>query len=124
VNSALSLPGGVAAALLDLARSVQAAAELADRGRAAFDDDLLLRLAAEAISNRLGEAVANIDAEWRDALPEVPWRAVRMNRNFVVHAYASIDYERLWTTLTVAVPALGEVLQPYFDAARREAESL
>lgn len=114
---ALPLPEGVPAHLIDLDTSIRAAADLVARGRAAYDDDFLHRLAAEAISNRIGEAVGNIDESWREMLPEIPWRAMRTNRNFVVHVYHAIDYARFWNTLAEDVPRVEELLGPYIKAA-------
>ncbi|MGH3349406.1 MAG: HepT-like ribonuclease domain-containing protein [Nocardioides sp.] len=116
-DQALPLPDGVAAHLIDLDTSIRAAADLVARGRAAYDNDFLHRLAAEAISNRIGEAVGNIDESWRDLLPAIPWRAMRTNRNFVVHVYHAIDYARLWNTLVDDVPHVAELLSPYIKAA-------
>jgi uncharacterized protein with HEPN domain len=101
-----------AAELVDLERSFQHAAMIVSRGRQAFDGDEILRLAAEAVSNRLGEAVARLDSSWRASRPDVPWRAIRDNRNFIVHVYQLIDYEQLWNTIAVDVPAVWEVLKP------------
>lgn len=117
-SSPLPLPEQVVAPLLDLDETIRAAADLVARGRDAYDSDFIHRLAAEAISNRLGEAVASLDETWRAMLPSVPWRAIRTNRNFVVHVYHAIDYDRLWNTLMTDVPAVAQVLEPYIEAAR------
>lgn len=63
-----------------------------------------------------------MDAAWRATVPSVPWRAIRDNRNYVVHVYNSIDYARLWNTLAGDVPMLADLLEPYFAHARAVVE--
>jgi uncharacterized protein with HEPN domain len=113
------LPERVVADLLDLDTGFRAAAELVRRGKAAYDADEMLRFAAEAISNRLGEAVQRLDAGWRSTVPEVPWRLIRDNRNFAVHAYEGINYDRLWNTLATEVPKVASLLAPFIEQAAR-----
>ena len=108
----------VAEDLLDLDDAIRAARDLVARAREAFDHDEMLRLAAEAISNRLGEAAGRLDPAWKATVPEVPRRVIRDNRNFVVHAYRGIDDDQLWSTLAVDVPALGRLLEPHVGRAR------
>lgn len=117
-----TLPEGVAADLVDLGEALDACAALVVRGKDGYDADEMLRYASEAICNRMGEAVQRLDQDWRETIPGVPWRAVRDNRNVVVHAYRGIDYDELWRTLVRDVPEVDRALRPFIDSARRQLE--
>lgn len=110
----------VAADLADLGETLEACSTLVARGREAFDADEMLRYAAEALCNRMGEAVQRLDPAWRATRPEVPWRAMRDNRNVVVHAYRGIDHDELWRTLAHDVPRVSERLRTVVGQARQQ----
>lgn len=103
-------------ALKLVAETLKTADRLAARGRTAFDDDEALRLAAEALISRLGEAAGRLSEEFRREHPDVPWRSVIGARNLVAHEYHRIDDDIVWRTLAEAMPDLAarldEVLPP------------
>lgn len=90
--------------LLDLAEFGDMAERLVARGRNAYDEDETLRLAAEAILHRIGEAVSRLPVEFIDAHPEVEWRKMKATRNIVAHQYARIDHEMIWVGLVGEIP--------------------
>jgi len=92
--------------LADLAEFVALAKELTVRGHAAFEADQMLRLAAEAILGRIGEAVGRLPEEFRIQHPEMNWAAIRGIRNLLSHEYHRIDYGIAWDTLVIGVPEL------------------
>lgn len=95
----------------DLLDSADAGAELIARGRAAFDDDRLLRLAGEAVIGRIGDAARKLLAEFGEQLPsDIPWSDVVGARIVVDHAYHRVDYDVIWSTLERDVPALAASL--------------
>lgn len=49
-----------------------AADEIVNRGIDAWNSDRLLRLAGEAVINRIGDAANKLPEEVRNAIPEVP----------------------------------------------------
>lgn len=94
--------GKIVADLLD---ACNASAELVGRGRHVYDDDRMLRLAAEAI------AAAKLRDEAGDELPhEIPWDDVIANRIVVDHAYHRVDYATVWNTLERDVPKLARAV--------------
>jgi len=99
------------AALLDLLEFSGMAGRLVARGRSAYDRGETLRLAAEAITHRIGEAVARLSDEFIAGYPQVEWRKVKGMRNIVSHEYAHIDYEIAWTALADRIPAMAAVIQ-------------
>ena len=54
----------------------------------------------------IGEAAGNISPELRDRHPEVPWRAVRGFRDVAVHAYHTVDWSIVWSTVIEELPPL------------------
>jgi uncharacterized protein with HEPN domain len=95
----------------DLLDAAGAAAEIVARGEQAWADDRLLRLAAEAVINRIGDAAGKLPDEVRSAMPSVPWEDIRANRILVAHIYHRIDPNILWATLSQDVPLLASELE-------------
>ncbi len=72
----------------------------------------------DAIVRRLeiiGEAANRISEATKDAIPDIPWRAVTGMRNLVIHEYDAIDLAIVWDTVQDDLPSLvqslGRVLQ-------------
>ncbi|MBZ5734436.1 DUF86 domain-containing protein [Nocardioides sp. TRM66260-LWL] len=77
---------------------------LVARGREAYDGDEMLRLAAEAIVVRIGEAVSRLGDEVVERHPRVRWRPMRGMRNLVAHEYGAVDHGILWNALERDLP--------------------
>jgi uncharacterized protein with HEPN domain len=99
-----------------IAEALGQAQRLTARGRDAFDEDETLRLAAEAIVSRLGEAVKRLSEEFRSQHPDVPWRDIAGSRDIVVHEYHRIDYDTVWEALTTDMPQLAAELRDHRQA--------
>lgn len=54
----------------------------------------------------IGEAASKLSLQARDDLPEIPWRRVIGLRNVLAHAYASIDWDLLWSVIERDLPGL------------------
>lgn len=54
----------------------------------------------------IGEAAARLPRDFRDQHSEIEWLDIIAFRNIAVHAYFSIDWEIVWITATLDVPAL------------------
>lgn len=78
--------------------AADAAAEIVSRGKDAWQQDRLLRLAGEAVIRRIGDAAAKLPEQVQAAMPAVPWDDIRANRILVADIYHRIDYEILWET--------------------------
>ena len=101
----------VDAIIADVDQAADAAAELIRRGRRAWNEDVLLRLAGEAVIGRMADATNRLPKEVKDSIPDVPWDDVRDLRILVDHIYHRIDYDALWETLDKDVPKLIERLR-------------
>jgi len=97
----------------DLLDASSAADEIVNRGIDAWNSDRLLRLAGEAVINRIGDAANKLPEEVRNAIPEVPWDEIRSNRILVAHIYHRIDYQIIWETLVHDVPPLALALNQW-----------
>lgn len=90
-------------ALEDLVEFGALAEDLVARGKAAYDSDVQLQLAGEAIQHRVGEAVSRLSVELVSDNPQIRFRAMRKARNKVAHNYQVVDPELVWNTLALAL---------------------
>ena len=81
------------------------------RGRAAFDDDVVLRRAVERCLEIIGEAAKAVSPELREAHPDVPWSDMAKIRDRLSHHYHRIDPAQLWTVAEGPVPTAAERLR-------------
>lgn len=98
--------------ILDFAATAQ---RLVDRGRPAYDDDEMLRLAAEAVVHKIGEAVSRLPDEFTKAHASVPWRAMKGTRNTVAHQYEIVDYELIWSAMEDHLPQNAAAIRDILD---------
>ncbi|MBO9578226.1 MAG: DUF86 domain-containing protein [Microbacteriaceae bacterium] len=92
--------------LADLRRTLESAASLAARGRAAYDADEALRLAFEALVTRVGELAKRLVAAGPARFSDGIWSLAARQRDFVAHHYDRIDHDALWLTVTNDFPRL------------------
>lgn len=92
--------------LADIRDACATLALLADRGRAAFEDDTAIRLAMERLLEIIGESSAALSPEVRHRYTSVPWRDITRLRIRLAHHYHRIDPEQVWAIVTTDVPAL------------------
>lgn len=101
--------------LHDLLAFSETASRLVARGKAAYDQDEAIRLAAEAILHKIGEAVSRLPDEFVKAHPEVPWRAMKATRNLMTHSHEQVDYQIIWNAFAVRLPAESEHIRAILD---------
>jgi uncharacterized protein with HEPN domain len=100
-----------------MSETLAQAERLTALGRQAFDSDETIRLAAEAIVSRLGEATGRLSDSFTATHPDIPWRKIVSTRNIVAHEYHRIDYEIIWQTISEAMPELASRLSDDLPAA-------
>jgi uncharacterized protein with HEPN domain len=91
-------------ALRDFRGFAAQAARLVERGRAAYDEDEMLRLASDALIVKLGEAVARMDEGFVSDHPELPLRLIKEMRNLVADEYDAIRPQLVWNALERELP--------------------
>ena len=69
-------------------------------------NDKILARALTFTVGVIGEAASNISREFQDANPQIPWPQIIGMRNRLFHGYGEIKHERLWATVTTAIPPL------------------
>ncbi|OGX82464.1 HepT-like ribonuclease domain-containing protein [Hymenobacter glacialis] len=54
----------------------------------------------------IGEAAARVSEATKQRYPQIEWRRAAGLRNFIVHEYAKVDFEVIWSTVTQELPGL------------------
>lgn len=88
--------------------------------RAEFLASDLLQSAVLQKLSIIGEAATRLSPESKSANPDVPWKPIIGFRNIAVHAYFTIDWERVWDTATIDVPSLLPVIEAIRSGMRDE----
>lgn len=90
--------------MVDHAR--RAIAAVAGKERGDLDVDDVLAAALERFIEVVGEAASKISPAARESLPGVPWFEIIGMRNRLIHGYASVDHDIVWTVVTSDLPSL------------------
>lgn len=75
-------------------------------GKELYDSDFAI---ADAIVRELlvvGEAARNLSSEYKQGNSQVPWKDVIGMRDWLVHGYSEIDWDRVWNTVISDIPSL------------------
>lgn len=97
--------------LADMIMAADEIAAIVQRGRDAFDSDIVLRRAVERCLEIIGEASTAISSDLTDAHPEIPWSDMAKVRDRLSHHYHRIDPSQLWTMATQDIRAAVRLLQ-------------
>ena len=98
--------------MLDAGRRLQKF--IANKSRIDLEkDDYLLGFAVVRALEIIGEAASKVTLETRDLLPTLPWHEIIGMRNRIVHAYDRVDYDVVWDTAHLSIPALIHLLETY-----------
>ncbi len=81
-----------------------AGARLVSRGRQSYDEDEMLRLAAESIMHKVGETIARLPEDFMKQHTSVSWRPMKGMRNKIAHEYEVVDYAMIWNALELRLP--------------------
>lgn len=76
-----------------------------------FNRDEVLRWFFRAQVQIVGEAIYKLTESFRNAHPEVPWRAIIGMRHILVHDYFDVEWEILWRVLQTRIPPLKEQIE-------------
>ncbi|BAC89106.1 HepT-like ribonuclease domain-containing protein [Gloeobacter violaceus] len=55
---------------------------------------------------QIGEAVANLPQDFKDAHDEIPWSKIKRMRDFAAHQYFRLSPSIVWETIGSALPEL------------------
>lgn len=71
-----------------------------------FKSDRVIFYAVSRAIEIIGEAAKNIPDDVLAKYPEVMWRGVKGMRDIIVHEYARLDKELVWSVATERIPDL------------------
>ena len=54
----------------------------------------------------IGELVKTLSEDFKQANPDIPWRAISGLRDVTAHRYQTLRMEDIWTTAQTDIPAL------------------
>ena len=95
--------------LTDIVEATEAITRFLDGvGEDVFMADDLIQSAVLQKLLIIGEAAARISKPFRARYPHIPWSQIVAFRNFVIHAYFSINWSIAWVAATVEVSLLRE----------------
>lgn len=104
--------------LLYLDATLAEMAQLADRGRPAYDADIAVARACQYNVVRLAADLERLGAAWLTSHPAVPWRLIRGMRNRIAHNYWTVDDDIVWAVVSEHATQLHQALAAEIDAAR------
>jgi uncharacterized protein with HEPN domain len=55
--------------------------------------------------------VSRLSPEFRTQHPETPWKSIVGMRHMLVHGYDQVNLDRVWTTITDALPGFIAAMQ-------------
>jgi uncharacterized protein with HEPN domain len=81
------------------------------RRREDLDTDAVLAAALERFIEVVGEAASRVSPTTRERLSGIPWTEIVGMRNRLIHGYASVDHDVVWTVVSRDLPALVSTLE-------------
>jgi uncharacterized protein with HEPN domain len=58
----------------------------------------------------IGECAAKIPEDMQHRYPEIEWKEIKAARNFYVHVYLFVGWEKIWETIHSKLPLLRKKL--------------
>ncbi len=78
----------------------------AGRSREDLDEDRQLRYALTHVIALIGEAASLVTQEHCEQYPDIPWTRIVGMRHKLIHGYATIDLDVVWSTVQQNLPVL------------------
>ncbi|MHB1319003.1 MAG: HepT-like ribonuclease domain-containing protein [Anaerolineae bacterium] len=98
-----------------LRHMLEAAEKCVDLWRDKLYGDVLRDETAALATIRLlevvGEAAKHVSTEMRGSHPEISWREIAGTRDRLIHGYFDVDYEVIWSIITIDLPVLVRQLE-------------
>lgn len=91
--------------LLDVAKAAQLTQVfIGDMSKNEFVEDLKTQSSVLYQLLVIGEAVKRLSTEFREQHSDIPWSLMAGMRDHLIHAYDTVDWVEVWTTVTRDVP--------------------
>lgn len=82
-------------------------------------DDTLKRALVRSIEI-IGEAVKQLDDDFRLRFAHVEWKKIAGTRDMMIHHYFGIDYDMVWEIITEKIPELQHSITDIIEELKRE----
>jgi uncharacterized protein with HEPN domain len=89
----------------------QALSFVAEKTRAALDNDQALALALVKLIEIFGEAASKITQDVKSQSPEIPWADIIAMRNRLIHGYFDVNLDIIWQTVTEEMPPIAKQIE-------------
>ncbi len=108
---------------VDFLRHILAECEylLRESSANSFDDFVKDERLTKAVCRSLeiiGEASGKVHPDLKAKYAHIPWREMSDIRNRIIHHYFGIDYDIVWDSVTVDIPALKEWIESVLDTEK------
>jgi uncharacterized protein with HEPN domain len=97
-------------------------AQLATRGRDAYESDIAVKRACQYNIIRLAADLERLGDEWLRAHPPVPWRLIKGMRNRIARNYWTVNDDIVWAVIDHHAAELHRTLKAEIHAARSNLE--
>ena len=78
---------------------------------AKFENDELIQDAVIRNIEIIGEATKKLSKEFKKVHSDIPWRAMSVMRDKLVHEYVGVDFDVVWETIKEDIPILEDFLK-------------
>lgn len=92
--------------LRDILEAIERIESYTAKGREEFESDELIQTWVVHHIQIIGEAARKLSEEVRSEHDQVPWPAIIVMRNILVHDYFSVDIDEVWSTVERNLPDL------------------
>jgi uncharacterized protein with HEPN domain len=92
--------------IADIVAAADELKRLVAGGKARYDADRVLQLAAERLLEIIGEAASSISPQTTTRYPAVAWRDIARLRILLAHHYHRVDPDQVWSIAGHDVPTM------------------
>jgi len=96
--------------LAHMAECIQKIERFTTEGKSRFLQDPMVHNAVLRNFEVIGEAAKRLDMPYRQAHPEIPWRALAGLRDVLIHQYEGVDLGKVWNIVEQDLPGLKEAI--------------
>lgn len=84
---------------------------LHDVGYDKFEDDFIINFAVVRALEIIGEATKRLPTAFREAYPDIPWKAMAGMRDRMIHGYDDINLQIVWDSVKHEIPRIKPLIQ-------------
>lgn len=81
------------------------------------------RQVQDAVLRRLeiiGEAVKNLDEDFKNRYPEIPWKKIAGLRDVLIHEYFGVSLKRIWRVIKIDLQDLQYKISGIWEEIKKE----